>query len=80
MTAGITLEQAQAQLDVWLECSRKVAQGQSYEIEDGGMRRSLTRANAAWIKDQIMFWEQKVKALTPVAAGGRRRTRYVVYE
>lgn len=80
MTAGITLEQAQAQLAVWQAASSKVAAGQSYSIEDGGMRRSLTRADAAEIRKQVEFWDAKVKALTPLGAGGRRRTRYVVTE
>lgn len=63
--AGITLAQAETQLAAWLECSEKVATGQSYTI--GG--RSLTRANAQYILDQIDFWDQKVKALTANASG-----------
>ena len=78
--AGITLAQAQAQLDTWLAASTAVASGQMYEIETGNGRRKLQRADAMEIRQQVSFWDQKVKALTPAASGGRRRTRYVVPE
>lgn len=76
--AGITLEQAQAQLDAWLAASIAVASNQAYEISTGTGTRRLTRANAEHIDRMIKFWEQRVLALTPAAAGGRRRTHYVV--
>lgn len=62
--AGITLVQAQAQLTAWIAASTSVATGQSYTI--GG--RSLTRANAAEIRESIKFWDEKVQTLT---RGGR---------
>jgi hypothetical protein len=58
--AGITLTQAQAQLTAWLAASTAVATGQAYAIAG----RSLTRANAAEIREQINFWDAKVKALS----------------
>lgn len=76
--SGITLEQAQAQLDKWLEASLKVAENQSYRLESGESIRWLTRADAAEIRQQIDFWSAKVRALTPSGAGGRRRVHYVV--
>lgn len=78
--AGITLEQAQAQLDLWLQASTAVSAGQEYRIDTGNGSRSLRRADAAEIRQQIEFWDQKVKSLTPALSGGRRRTRYVVPE
>lgn len=76
--AGITLAQAEAQLAAWLACSLAVASNQSYEIDTGtGGRRTLTRANAAWIDKMIDIWDARVKALT---SGGMRRIRYVVPE
>ena len=69
--AGITLQQAQEQLDLWMAASTAVASSQSYEI--GG--RKLTRADAATIRDNIEFWETKVQRL---ASGGRRGPRYGV--
>jgi hypothetical protein len=80
MSAGITLAQAQAQLDAWLTASTAVTTGQEYEIDTGSGRRRLKRADAAEIRQQITFWDGKVKMLTPASAGGRRRVRYVVPE
>lgn len=62
--SGITLAQAQAQLDAWLEASLKVAANQSYTI-DG---RSYTRADAGEIARQVSIWEARVERLS----GGRR--------
>lgn len=76
--AGITLAQAQAQLAEWLAASSRVASNQSYEIDTGNGRRKLERADAAEIREQIKFWDGKVKELTPASAGGRRRIRYPV--
>lgn len=78
--AGITLEQAQAQLDSWLAASTAVATSQSYEIDTSNGRRKLTRADAAEVRQQITYWQEKVNTLTNASAGGRRRTRYVVPE
>lgn len=58
--AGITLEQAETQLTLWMDADTKVASGQAYSI--GG--RSLTRANAKEIRDNITYWDQHVKRLT----------------
>jgi hypothetical protein len=69
--AGITVAQAQAQLDAWLAASIAVASNQSYSIGD----RTLTRANAASIENMITYWQRQVDRLTPKARG---RTRFVV--
>jgi hypothetical protein len=58
--AGITLAQAEAQLAVWIAASTAVALGQSYTIAG----QSLTRANAAVIRENIKFWDSQVKELT----------------
>lgn len=79
--AGITLAQAQAQLDTWLAANTAVAGGQEYEIDTGsGGRRRLKRADAAEIREQIVFWDGQVKSLTSSSSGGRRRHRYIVPE
>lgn len=78
--AGITLAQAQTQLDAWMAASLAVAQGQAYEIDTGSGRRSLTRVNAEHIDRMITFWQTKVDALTGASSGGRRRVRYIVPE
>ncbi|WP_440640268.1 DUF6148 family protein [Bradyrhizobium sp. PUT101] len=76
--AGITLAQAQAQLEAWLAASIAVASNQSYEIDTGNGSRKLQRADAGAIQQQIDYWQRMVSKLTSSAAGGRRRTRYIV--
>lgn len=58
--AGITLAQAETQLTAWLDADTAVAAGQAYSI--GG--RSLTRANAKEIRENIAYWDKQVKRLT----------------
>lgn len=57
--AGITLAQAEAQLAIWLAADAAVASGQSYTISG----RSLSRANAREIRENIDYWDQKAKAM-----------------
>ena len=57
--AGITLAQAEAQLASWLAADTAVAEGQAYSI--GG--RSLTRADARSIRENISFWDAQVRRL-----------------
>lgn len=63
---GITLAQAQAQLDKWIEADTKVAKNQSYSING----RSLTRANAGEISSKIDYWSKKVSQLSSSSARG----------
>ena len=58
--AGITLAQAQAQLSAWMDADTAVATGQSYSMGN----RSLTRANAKEIRENITYWDKKVQRLT----------------
>ena len=67
--AGITLAQAEAKLSSWMAADDAVASGQSYSI--GG--RSLTRANAGEIRDNIDYWERKVIRLSNGRGGVRVR-------
>lgn len=63
--AGITLSQAQAQLNAWLAADTAVAAGQAYTVG----ARSLTRANAKEIRENIDYWDAKVKSLDSSTAG-----------
>lgn len=63
--AGISKETAQANLDAWVAASAAVAKSQRYKIGD----REYTRADAAEIRAQIDYWEQK---LAIANRGGRR--------
>lgn len=71
--AGITLAIAEAQLTEWIAASAAVASGQSYSIKD----RSLSRVDAAEIRESIKFWDAWVKRLSQ-GASGRPRMRNVV--
>lgn len=71
--AGITLNQAEEQLAAWLAASSAVANNQSYTIAG----RSMTRANASEIRENIDYWDGKVKKLSG-AASGNRGPRYGV--
>jgi hypothetical protein len=56
---AITLEQAQMQLQAWLDASIKVSQKQSYRIGT----RQLEYADAAEISKMIDYWQGKVDQL-----------------
>lgn len=73
--AGITLDQAQTQLDLWMNASMAVAKKQSYSIAG----RSLTLADAADIQRSIEYWNNQVQKLS-AAAMRRGRLRYGVAE
>jgi outer membrane PBP1 activator LpoA protein len=73
--AGITLTQAQAQLDAWLAASLAVAQKQSYRIAD----RQLTYADAAEVAKNIDHWQRQVTLLTHRSAG-RGRARTIIFK
>lgn len=71
--AGITLETAQSQLDVWLEAERKVTHGQSYQIGN----RMLTYADVTQIGKRIEYWSNKVEELSRKKAGRNRMYHFV---
>ncbi len=67
--AGITLAQAEAQLATWLSANTAVASGQSYTIGS----RQLTRVDAKEIREQLDYWDSKVKELSRGTSGMRVR-------
>lgn len=71
--AGLTLDRAKANLELWLDADAKTARGQSYTI-DG---RALTRADAGEITRKIDYWQGKVDMMS----GSQRRgiSRVVPY-
>jgi len=66
---AITLAQAEAKLAAWMAADDAVASGQSYSI--GG--RSLTRANAAEIRNNIDYWNRMCTRLGNSYGGIRVR-------
>jgi hypothetical protein len=71
--AGITLLQAQTQLDAYLAAETAVLSGQRYEIAG----RMLQRANLAEIQAGINLWNTRVQTLSSQSTG-RSRSRTVV--
>lgn len=67
---GITYEQADAQLALWIAASTDIAtNGQSVTIGN----RTYTAANLSEINKQIEFWDRQVKRLSSGAPGIRVR-------
>ncbi len=71
--AGITLVQAQTQLNTYLAAETAVLGNQSYEIAG----RKLTRADLESIQKGISLWNERVINLTN-QGNGRSRSRTVV--
>lgn len=71
--AGISLTQAQAQLEAYLAAEVAVLAGQAYEIAG----RKLTRADLATIQAGIKAWDGRVKELSR-SGRGRGRSRTIV--
>lgn len=69
--AGITLEQAQAQLDAYLAAETKILAGQAVDM-DG---RRLTRADLAAVQQGITVWNGRVNKLS---RNGRIRIMEVI--
>ena len=58
--AGITIAQAKEKLALWLEADTAVASGQSYMVSG----RMLTMAQSQEIRNNINYWEMRVKNLS----------------
>jgi len=71
--AGITLEQAEARLQQYLDAEAKALAKQSYTI-DG---RSLSYADLGEIREGIKTWDERCKTLE-ASSSGRSRARTVV--
>jgi hypothetical protein len=72
---AINLATAIAHRDAWLAAELALATAQEYSITTGGSTRRLVRADIAEVRNQLEFWESKVRALTP---GANRRVRFGV--
>jgi len=71
--AGITLLQAQTQLDTYLAAETAVLAGQKYEIAG----RMLARADLEFVQKGVETWNARVITLTNKSIG-RSRGRTVV--
>jgi len=66
----MTLTEAQQHLQVWLAADLALAEGKELRIGS----RTLTRVDAAEVKERIAFWQREVNRLS----GQSRRFRRVV--
>lgn len=57
---SITLQTAQDALAAWIKADLSVAKGQSYSMNG----RTLTLASIREIREQILYWERRVAALS----------------
>jgi hypothetical protein len=71
--AGITLTQAQTQLDAYLAAESAVLNNQRYEFNG----RMVQRADLESIQRGISTWNQRVTELSRGASGNRRRRTVV---
>lgn len=71
MSGIITLERAYVHLKAWYDAELAVSTGQSYSFNG----KSLTRADLADIRKQIVYWEDKVNRLR--GKKKRKAMRYV---
>ena len=60
---AITLDEAKAKLKTWMDADDALALSQSYSIDVGGTRRTLTRADAKQVQDRINYWRREVERL-----------------
>lgn len=70
--AIISKEDAQRHLEMWLEAEAAVSTGQSYQIE----QMQLTRASLKQIRENIIFWENKVAEAEREERGRGRNRMY----
>lgn len=65
--AGLTLAQAEAKLQGWLDADTQLQSGQSVRFND----RMLTRADVLEVRNNIDYWQQKCQELAAKEQGGR---------
>jgi len=62
------IETAKAMLQLYIDAEKAIAGGaQSYKIGD----KELTRVNMSYIRDNMQYWENKVKELESNPSGRR---------
>lgn len=63
----ITIDEARANLQMWLEAERAVSTGQSYRVGT----RQLTRASLSDIAERIKYWRNEIDKLESGRTGAR---------
>ncbi len=68
------IQNAEENLQTWLDAEKSVASAQSYTITTaGGGQRQVTRAPLHEIRKQILFWRREIERLTANSNGNGYR-------
>lgn len=77
----IELAEARAKLALFLDAEDRVVRGgQTMTIDDGDMRRTVSRVDVKWLAERIAFYKAEVNRLVDEIANNgspRRRGLYV---
>lgn len=77
--AGLTLEIAEARLTEYLNAEAAVLENQAVEIDSGGIRKKLTRADLPAIQAGIKLWQERCDSLSRNSGQGGIRASFVVH-
>jgi hypothetical protein len=76
----IELTQARAKLALFLDAEDRVVRGgQTMTIDDGDMRRTVSRVDVKWISERIAFWKGEVNRLVDEIANNGSQRRKGLY-
>jgi|GEM_PF-5687853 len=76
----VALIAANAKVTLFLEAEDRVVRGgQTTTIDDGDMRRTVSRADAQWIVERLAFWRSEVVRLTNEIANAGVSSRKGIY-
>jgi hypothetical protein len=76
----IELTQAREKLALFLDAEDRVVRGgQTMTIDDGDMRRTVSRVDVKWISERIAFWKGEVNRLVDEIANNGSQRRKGLY-
>lgn len=73
---AITLEEAKAKLSAWMKADDALILGQSYTIDQGNVKRVITKVDAAEVRTNINYWRREVERLS--AGSSAPSVRYIL--
>lgn len=72
----IELSKAKERLATFLDAEDRIVRGgQVVTMEDGDMRRTVTRADAKWVAERINFYRSEIRRLEYEIYTGKRPSR-----
>lgn len=76
----IELAQAREKLAMFLDAEDRVVRGgQTMTIDDGDMRRTVSRVDVKWLSGRIAFWKSEVSRLVDEIANNGSPKRKGLY-